>query len=378
MAINHATILHHQQLVEIMKPSADTQRSRKENITTFLTHLICISILFILPEMLNSYGRHRPVPASVQTMMYAKSLVFIAVFYINYYLIINRCFRSKRFEIKVVVYNLMVVAGAMGVIWLMWRWSQPIIRGGKPDYDPGLMQTIIRTSKFMIRDLVMVVLTIGLAVALKLSDRWTTIESRSREIMAARKEEELENLKQQLNPHFLFNTLNSIYALISISPDTAQAAVHKLSQMLRYVLYEDNPTVDLSREFDFVRNYVALMKLRLSSAMTLRVNIDEGNMGKTPIAPLLFITLVENAFKHGNTGKSGDTIAITLEAADGTVDCTITNPLSADNSRQEDKEGGIGLANLRRRLDLLYPGRYTLAVKTDDDTYTSHLSIALG
>lgn len=363
-----------------METNLERSSSRKEKITTFLTHLICISILFILPEMLNTYGRRFQLPMEAQLMLYAKSFIFILVFYINYYFIIDQSFKSKRYEIKLIGLNLIVVVLALWLIWWLWDMVQPFFHGWRrkgPEPDPGLGQMVLRASKILIRDLVMIVLTIGLAVALKLSDRWTAIQSRSREIMAARKEEELENLKQQLNPHFLFNTLNSIYALIAISPDTAQTAVHKLSQMLRYVLYEDRATVELSKEFDFVRNYVSLMRMRLSPGMELREHIDENGMGKLPIAPLIFITLIENAFKHGITGKKDDVISIDLTASEnGTVICEVRNNVS-DNGKENKKEGGIGLQNLRRRLELLYPGKFTLEPSLDDRSYSIVLTLNL-
>ena len=112
-------------------------------------------------------------------------------------------------------------------------------------------------------------------------------------------EAELQNLKSQLNPHFLFNTLNNIYSLIAFSPEKAQEAVHDLSRLLRYVLYESSqPFVSLEKDFDFLRNYVELMRIRLPKHVELKTNIVASSPG-TLIAPLLFISLVENAFKHG-------------------------------------------------------------------------------
>lgn len=147
-------------------------------------------------------------------------------------------------------------------------------------------------------------LTVGLAVAIRMTGNWYRIEAEKQQIEKERTQAELKNLKSQLNPHFLFNTLNNIYALIPIDRTKAQFAVHSLSHMLRYVLYENNQNyIPLEKEIQFVRNYVELMELRLPDRVETTVDLPEQADGYT-IAPLLFITLVENAFKHGVSRRS--------------------------------------------------------------------------
>ena len=131
------------------------------------------------------------------------------------------------------------------------------------------------------------------------------METERKELEKGRVEAELKSLKNQLNPHFLFNTLNNIYSLIAFNPETAQHAVHDLSRLLRYILYENNQNrVPLAKEIEFIDNYIALMKIRLPQEVIVETEIyAERNV---EIAPLLFITLVENAFKHGNLLKIPD------------------------------------------------------------------------
>ena len=114
----------------------------------------------------------------------------------------------------------------------------------------------------------MLTLTLALAVALRLSVKWKDLQQQRRELISNQRAVELDNLKSQLNPHFLFNTLNTIYVLIAVAPDKAQGAVHRLSGLLRYMLYEDTANVMLSQEADFIENYVSLMRLRLSGRET--------------------------------------------------------------------------------------------------------------
>ena len=190
---------------------------------------------------------------------------------------------------------------------------------------------------------------------------WYHVENEKREIEKERTQAELKNLKNQLNPHFLFNTLNSIYALIQVNPQQAQYAVHSLSHMLRYVLYENNQNfISLDKEFAFMRNYVELMSLRLASdRVHLKIDIPEDGMGYM-VAPLLFITLIENAFKHGISPSEESFINISFRIAESdTLICTIENSYfpKTDNDRSG---SGIGLANLRKRLNLIYPNRHIL------------------
>lgn len=370
----------------------ETESPRRERIVRFMTHVICLGMLFVLPELLSSTGKpFRSVP-ELKLGVYAKSLVFILVFYINYYFIIGRSLKRKRTVWNMIGWNLVVIGASLAVLWLISRWMQPywdeawrirqVAKGiTNPVRHHHHAPDWIDILKFFSRDFVMIVLTIGLSVALKLSDTWVHFSRRTERLQAARRQEELQNLKSQLNPHFLFNTLNSIYALIAVSPPKAQNAIHELSRMLRYVLYDNRQEVELERDFDFVRNYVTLMQLRLPSSTILDCTIDAGEYGQQPIAPLLFIPLIENAFKHGVTGAPGSRIEISLRAIQGEVICTTTNP-SDDKpgtgcTRASSTTGGIGLQNLRRRLQLIYGKNATLETSSENGIFRSRLIINL-
>ena len=190
------------------------------------------------------------------------------------------------------------------------------------------------------------------------------------------KDAQLKYLQAQINPHFLFNTLNNIYMLILLSPDRAQCAVHDLSKLLRYVLYESNlPVVPIEKEMDFVRNYVELMRIRLPESMDLKIAIDVQEAG-LPIAPLLFISLIENAFKHGVSHSGASYIWIHLQESGGSVRCDIENSYFPKDSA--DRSGsGIGLTNLRKRLELIYPGKYTFSAQREGASYHVKLNLQI-
>lgn len=370
-------------------------RRGRERFVRFLTHLICIGMLFILPEILNSMGKpFRTVP-ELRWGVYAKALVFIGVFYANYCFIIGRSFEKKRFVWRLVGYNLVVIAVALVLFKLISLWMQPywdeawrirqaakgiVVEATRSKPQP---HGFVHWLNFYARDFAMLVLTIGLSTALKLSDAWLKLSRRSEQLVAARRQEELQNLKSQLNPHFLFNTLNSIYALIAVSPTKAQDAVHELSGMLRYVLYDDRKTVELDRELSFIRNYVKLMELRLPPSTKLECDLDSGGEGNAAVPPLLFIPLIENAFKHGNTGEPEAVIKLSVVVSGGVLTCSTVNSVrSAHDSspRQTEgqvKKGGIGLQNLRRRLQLIYGEKASLVTSCSGGLFKVVLIIPL-
>ena len=186
---------------------------------------------------------------------------------------------------------------------------------------------------------------------------------------------ELAWLKNQLNPHFLFNTLNNISSLTQIDADQAQESIAQLSDLLRYAMYEtEKPLVPLTGEVEFMKNYIDLMRLRCGKKTTVKVDMQsqQGAM----VAPLLFISLIENAFKHGVSSNQKSNIDICLTADDGllTFICDNTN-YPKDNA---DRSGsGIGLENTRRRLQLLYPDRHTWEQTLVDDIYHIKITIQL-
>ena len=159
--------------------------------------------------------------------------------------------------------------------------------------------------------------------------------------------------------------------------DRAQEAVHDLSRLLRYVLYESSqPFVPLEKDFDFLRNYVELMRIRLPKHVELKTNIVASSPG-TLIAPLLFISLVENAFKHGVSNNKPSFIHLDIHQEGAEVVCTIVNSYFPKSPDQDKSGSGIGLVNLEKRLGLLYPGHFSFQCGREGDNYSSYLSITI-
>ena len=215
----------------------------------------------------------------------------------------------------------------------------------------------------------------GIALLVHHVRRSMVIKQQLKEEQQKRTEAELEWLKNQLNPHFLFNTLNNISSLVQIDADKAQDAIAQLSDLMRYAMYETRrETVPIQGEVEFMRNYIELMKLRCSDKTIVDYQLSIVNY-QLELAPLLFISLIENAFKHGVSSSRPSKIDIRMEQQDDNLvfTCDNTNFPKDDTDRSG---SGIGLENTRRRLDLIYPGRYTWEQSLEGDIY--HVCITLG
>lgn len=190
-------------------------------------------------------------------------------------------------------------------------------------------------------------------------------------------ETEIKFLKSQINPHFLFNVLNNIYTLTIIKSDQAPENLMRLSEMLRYMIYDSNDgRVSLQKEVDYLENYISLASLKESRGLNIKVNLNINKSG-LKIAPLLFISFVENAFKHSKIeDRQNGFINITLNTNQQNLEFSVENSIPTIVSKK-DKSGGIGLTNIKQRLELLYPHKHSLTVTEDKNVYSVLLKLDL-
>ena len=222
---------------------------------------------------------------------------------------------------------------------------------------------------FLMPNLLTDFLVIGTAIGIRYYMKSVEDLEKERENQQA----ELQWLKNQLNPHFLFNTMNNISSQIYTNPDEAQENLSRLSDVLRYALYETQAEkVPLQGEIDFMENYIYLMKLRCSDKTEVKVEFPH-IVSEVKILPLLYISLIENAFKHGVSNKEKSFINISLKISDGgALEFDVKN--SNFPKKQENRSGsGIGLENLKRRLELAYQDKYEFSAGLDGEVYSSRL-----
>ena len=221
-------------------------------------------------------------------------------------------------------------------------------------------------------------LTAGVSTIVKITTDWAKQTRVQQELETRTMQTELNFLKSQINPHFLFNTLNSLYALTLKKSDEAPEVVIKLSEMMRYMLYECNePLVPLSKEVSYIRNYLDLEKLRHKN-MDIKFEV-EGIVSDIKIAPLIFIAFIENAFKHGASNAiAPGFVQIHIFIENNEVNMYVENSKAEKQPMMEHKRsGGIGLVNVKRRLDILYPQKYHLDIYDNPNTYGVNLWMKL-
>ncbi|MBR5726113.1 MAG: histidine kinase [Muribaculaceae bacterium] len=353
-----------------------TINDNKQGYRNLMLHILCWALLFIVPLFFHGSDEGWTMVRNRYLRGLGATVSYLLVFYVNYLWIVPRfMLRKKDWKMFLLINVLVLVAGLLAVdLWhLIIDNFMPELNDGRPRMAG---RNFSRLPRYFYGSLVNI-LFIALAVAVRMYQRWQHLEEARKEAEAARAEAELSNLRNQLNPHFLLNTLNNIYALIAFDQDKAQTAVGELSKLLRHVLYENQQDyVPLCKEADFMRNYMELMKIRVTDHVKIVDNINVQPNDSTPVAPLIFISLLENAFKHGISPQGSGEINISLSQSNGDITCEIRN--THYPKRENDKSGsGIGLEQVSRRLELMYPDRYTWEKGLTDDgkEYYSKITI---
>ncbi len=308
-----------------------------KDVWLFVAQVLLLSLVLLSPGLISYVTSHNPQLAweslTVSVYWLAPAIV---VYLLNFYLCVPLLwFRHHHWQFI-----------AANMVLIMVSNAHVIFRDFK-----SLPENILAGySSFLIYSLLVNLMAIGIAMSIRYVMRQS--EKKQKKVEA-----ELAWLKNQINPHFLFNTLNNISCLTQIDADKAQDTVMQLSDLLRYAMYETNkPKVPLEGEVEFMRNYIELMKLRCNDMTTVSEKIVVED-GKKEVAPLLFISLIENAFKHGMNSNAPAYINISLTQEDDMLIFTSDNTNNPKPTK--DRSGsGIGLENTRRRLDLLYQGRY--------------------
>lgn len=290
----------------------------------------------------------------------------IALFYFNYLYLIPRFLDYKRYG----WYSLaaLVTIMAFGVI-------KYAVALQYPKYVLMHMRSTPETfGSYFLGTIFVGLIFVFLSTVLQFTVDWFTNERVQRDLENQRLSAELAFLKSQINPHFLFNSLNSIYSLAYQRSETTPEAILKLSEIMRYMLYECNDNkVDLAKELTYLQNYIDLQRIRFGENAYVDFVVN-GDVTNQRIVPLLLIAFIENAFKHGVANDPASPIRMVININDGHLAFFMENKKHTNN---RDAVGGIGLNNVRRRLDLLYPGKYKLEIHDDPLVYTCELSLYL-
>ena len=304
----------------------------------------------------------------VYTILFQLSL--LPAVYINLELLLPKMANRKRNLLYIILLASVIICFG----WINYnffdKWSAKIF----PDY--------FFISYFSFREVVLFfIVYIVITTLLKLSKSWFLVSELQKELLEKEKqktEAELKALKAQINPHFFFNTLNSIYSMALDKDDRLPATVLQLSDLMRYFLYDAKDNfIPLEKELAVVNNYIALQKIRSGEHLKIEIN-KEGTATDLQIAPLLLITFLENAFKHGAKGNSENTfICFDTRIEKNQLTFRVENNKGLVDEVKKDEKGGLGLENVKRQLELLYPGKHSLTIKDQQDRFVVQLQLDL-
>ena len=333
-------------------------------------HITLWAFMFLSPL---TFWRGTGITLPHYLMTCMQALLLMVVSYLNYFILAPKLFVAGKHRYDLLINIVMIsVLGTFLHYWM--NWANELYM----PYMVNRYNDILSTTAYIMRDSLNLAVFAAGATALALARRWVTADQRLKELEAARAQAELRNLRNQINPHFLLNTLNNIYALTAFDTAKAQETIQELSKMLRHILYDyQQPTVPLQDELEFLENYVKLMRIRLPETVGVTFNTDI-NDSNIVIAPMIFISLLENAFKHGISPTEPSFIRINISADKHFIHCEIQNSnhpkTDADNSGH-----GIGLQQVQRRLELAYPDHYTWlkGTKENNTIYYSTITIQL-
>ncbi len=356
---------------------------------TPLIHVLAWGLLALTLLVFQPMSAHITLPTQFWVKQGLLLVLWVAVFYLTAYVSVPRLLMKGRTG-----WFVLVLLATAAAIQLLSRGLEnalhlpELIRqafhAAEASRQPGIVRhrppgpPSGRGGRFDLVTLLISLLVLGIATAITVVQHWQREAQLRERVDQQRTEAELALLKAQINPHFFFNTLNNIYSLTLIDGERARAALHRLSRMMRYVLYDTAAgQAQLSQEVAFVQDYITLMQLRLTDRVQVIFEHPEP-VREVLIAPMILLPFVENAFKHGVAATQASRIVISLRQPTlDRLEIEVRNTLVAKTGTDLAGSNGIGLVNTRRRLDLLYPGRYSLHVteRTPDNEFDVQLAL---
>lgn len=333
-----------------------------------IQHLAFWVLSFILFLQLFKTGNKPEKIDYIYTALFQLSL--LPAVYINLELLLSKMGNRKRVLIYIIALTIVIILFS----WLNYdffsKWSATIF----PDY--------FFISYFTFREIVFFFISyIAITTLLKLSKSWFLVSELQKELLEKEKQKtevELKALKAQINPHFFFNTLNSIYSMALDKDERLPNTVLQLSELMRYFLYESNDNfIPLQKELAVVDNYIALQKIRSGEELNIESK-KSGEINEQKIAPLILITFLENAFKHSAKGNSEKSfIRLNTETEKNRLTFSVENSKGIVDEIKTGEYGGLGLENIKRQLELLYPEKHRLTIKNRPDSFAVQLQLSL-
>ena len=335
--------------------------SKKQTVGENLLYVMVWSAIILVPVLNSLMMSELHVSMENVLIAWRKIAPYLVIFIVHNAVIAPRLMLRHRY----LQYLCCDLALVIGVFWLLDLYEQELITAvpvADPTQEPGPHKASF-TDLEMYWNVILGFFMTGANAGIKLMYQSIRDEQEMAELKRQNLQAEMDYLKYQINPHFFMNTLNNIHALIDIDTEYAKNAVIELSKMMRYVLYESgHEAITLEKDIQFMENYIKLMRIRYTEDVDIRFDYPNDLPHDVTIPPLLLIVFVENAFKHGISYSRPSFIHIRVRYIDGKVYYSIIN--SRHTAEPSGKDAGIGLENVRRRLQLIFANRHTLAIDT--------------
>lgn len=353
----------------------------KGNKLKIMLHLAFWAVVIILPWFMISGNLEQP--GFFEGRYYLRLLNGGLLFYLTYFFLVPRLYLNNR-KLYFYISVLLAIGILFGATELISNWIFPddlliqhmdMIR--EKIAAEGLKFNGPSPSMRYLNSIFASFLISALAMGIRVTEAYSEKEKQNRELEKEKLTADLGLLKNQVSPHFFFNTLNNIYALIESGSPDAGTAVLKLSKMMRYVLHDSEENkVTLNQELEFMNHYIDLMRLRLSEKVKVSVDFRP-HSGEIGIPSMLFISFIENAFKHGISYREPSFIEISLKTSASELIFSCINSRFTEQDHNAAESSGIGLENVRKRLNLIFPGRHVLEISDNPATFSVLLTIKL-
>ena len=338
-----------------------------KRVSVILIHLAFWAISVIIPSVLILTYKSQ-ITQGMIIYQFITQFYYAVVFYFIYMLIYPVTIGSRANILR----SIIIITSSVLFLWMI-KIGKTVVVDHR--FALGLEKFNIYSTTHYISDLINIIIYTLFAIFIRLAINWYDERRYSSELLLHEHRMELEFLKTQLNPHFFFNTLNNIYSLVYKKSDEAPAALMKLSDIMRYMLYESkSERVPLDKELEHLGNYLELEKLRLKDPEFIHYSV-EGNTNAHQVPPMMLLSFVENAFKHGRKRVSNPGITISISATDKRLRFVVSNYTIDNLPKPAKDEIGIGMHNTRRRLELIYPGCHELKISQNSEMYTVTLEL---
>ena len=355
-------------------------KQRKSKLSILL-HLSAWFVFFILPQILSSY--YWEYQSYFAWVFYLNAAIYILIFYINYFWLVPKFYFNEKKTPYFFLSIILIIGFYFVLIYIpqiVHNHTHNRIFG--ENFNNFREENNVLRNPFQLIQIYQYAITsfvvTGFSFGLRVFEKHSASEKRQKELEKEKLNSELAFLKNQVSPHFFFNTLNNIYSLIEVNTNDAREAVMKLSKLMRYLLYEsESGKTQLRHEIKFMEHYIDLMRLRLSPKVELNFQFPEKD-NNLKVPPLLFIPFIENAFKHGISYREKSFIYIILKLEGQKMFFSCKNTIG----KQLDKEingnhSGIGLENVKKRLKLLFPETHILSIESSKTEFNVNLEIDL-